>query len=467
MFELSKDLNPKKMRMNILQLAWPAALRMFLQSVVGIIDIIMVGQIGAHALATVDVSNRFVFVTIGVLSALTIGSTALVARYKGAKDSIKTENIIIQSLLSGLILSSIVAIIGFIFAKDILKMMMILMDEVDPFILKEGNIYLKIVFTSMVFALPTMMLNSILQGLGDMRTPLYIMVVTNIINIIGNYLLIFGIGFLPELGVTGAALGTGLGRLAGFLIGIYILLKRNSIIKIDFKNVTWKIHWKTVKDILNIGIPASIEQLVRQGSQIIYTILVSGLGTITIAANAVAMNINSLPMMVGFGFGLAATTLVGQSLGANREDLATEYGKQTTLITITLMSILSIPMFIWVDPIIKLYTSNPKVIELSIPVVRMIIAVQPIFAVYIVLSGALRGAGDTKFTMYTTIIGNWAGRLLSSLFFGYILGYGLIGFWIGMMIDICARALLIFKRFRSKKWQKIYHKQESKNKKQL
>ncbi len=291
-----------------------------------------------------------------------------------------------------------------------------------------------------------------------MKTPLYIMIITNIVNVLGNYLFIFGIGFFPELGVTGAAIGTGLGRVLSFLVGVYILLGKKTLIKIDFKKVRWRIHWKTVKEILNIGIPASIEQLARQGSQVIYTILVSGLGTITIAANAVTMNINSLPMMVGFGFGLAATTLVGQSLGADRKDLATEYGKQTTLITIVLMSILSIPMFIFVDPIIGLYSNNLEVIELSRPVVRMVIGIQPIFAVYIVLSGALRGAGDTRFTMYTTIIGNWAGRLLSSLFFGYYLGYGLIGFWIGMLIDISIRTLLIFKRFKSKKWQKIYYK---------
>lgn len=458
MFELSKDLNPKKMRKNILALAWPAALRMFLQSVVGIVDVIMVGQIGASALAAVDVSNRFVFITIGVISALTIGSTALVARYKGAKDKIQTDKIIIQSLLSSLIVSIIIVLLGFIFAKDILRMMMVLMDEMDFFILNEGSRYLKIVFISMIFALPTMMLNSILQGLGDMRTPLYIMVLTNIINIIGNYLFIFGVGFIPKLGVAGAAIGTALGRIIGFLIGLYVLLNNNTLIKIDFKHVKWEFHWKTIKEILNIGIPASIEQLFRQSSQIIYTILVSGLGTITIAANALAMNINSLPMMVGFGFGLAATTLVGQSLGANREDLATEYSKQTTLITLILMSALSVPMFIWVDSIIKLYTNNPQVIELSRPVVRMIIGVQPVFAVYIVLSGALKGAGDTKFVMITTIAGNWVGRLLSSFFFGYVLGYGLIGFWIGMLIDICSRTLLIVKRFISRKWLKVYHK---------
>ncbi|MBS4538740.1 MATE family efflux transporter [Clostridium sp. D2Q-11] len=465
MVNLSDDLTPKKMRKNILNLAWPAALRMFLQSIVGIVDIMMVGSIGAHALATADVSNRFVFVTIGILSALTMGSTALVARYKGAKDSIKTDNIIIQSLLAGFILSIIVAVLGFIFAKDILNGMMILMDEVDPFILTEGNIYLKIVFTSMIFALPTLMINSILQGLGDMKTPLYIMVLTNIVNVLGNYLFIFGIGFLPQLGVTGAALGTGLGRLVGFLVAIYVLSSKRTVIKIHFDKVKWKLDWDIIKEILNIGVPASVEQLVRQGSQIIYTILVSGLGTITIASNALAMNINSLPMMIGFGFGLAATTLVGQSLGAGKEDLATEYGKQTTYITMIIMTIISIPMFIWVEPIIKLYTTNPEVISLSKPVVRMVITIQPIFAIYIVLVGALRGAGDTRFTMFTTMVGNWTGRLLSSLFFGYVLGLGLIGFWIGMMIDISSRALIVFYRFKSKKWQRIYDRKENISKK--
>lgn len=127
------------------------------------------------------------------------------------------------------------------------------------------------------------------------------------------------------------------------------------------------------------------------------------------------------------------------------------------------MTIISIPMFTWVEPIIKLYTNNPEVIEMSRPVVRMVITIQPIFAVYIVLVGGLRGAGDTKFTMITTMIGNWSGRLLSSLFLGYVLGLGLIGFWIGMMIDISSRAIIIFFRFKSKKWQRTYDRKERSN----
>ncbi|MBS4535236.1 MATE family efflux transporter [Clostridium sp. D2Q-14] len=460
MVNLSDDLTPKKMRKNILHLAWPAALRMFLQSIVGIIDIIMVGSIGAHALATVDISNRFVFITVGVLSSLTIGATALVARYKGAKDEEKVDKVITQSFLMGIILSLIIAVLGFLFAKPILNFMMMLMDKGDPYVLTKGNIYLKIVFTSMIFALPTMMLNSILQGMGDMKTPLYIMVITNVINVIGNYIFIYGIGPIPEMGVTGAAIGTSLGRLIGFIIGIYILLSKKTTIKINFKEIKWSFDWKIIRDILHIGFPASVEELVRRGSQIIYTILVAGLGTITIAANAVAMNINSLPMMIGFGFGLASTTLVGQSLGAEKEELANEYGKQTTVITMVLMIIVSIPMFIWVEPIIRLYSSDPQVIELSKPVVRMVIGIQPLFAIFLVLAGGLRGAGDTRYTMITTIIGNSAGRVLSSLFFGYILGLGLIGFWLGMVVDIASRTLLIFFRFKSGKWKNIYHKKE-------
>lgn len=461
MVNLSNDLTPKKMRKNILNLAWPAALRMFLQSIVGIVDIIMVGSIGAHALATVDISNRFVFITVGVLSSLTIGATALVARFKGAKDEEQVEKIIIQSLLTGAILSILIAILGFIFAKPILNLMMILMDEVDPYILNNGNIYLKIVFTSMLFALPTLMFNSILQGLGDMRTPLYIMVTTNIINVVGNYIFIFGIGPIPEMGVAGAAIGTGLGRLVGFLLAGYVLLSKKTLIKINFNSRKWKIDWKILKEILHIGLPASIEELVRRGSQIIYTILVAGLGTITIAANAVVMNINSLPIMLGFGFGLASTTLVGQSLGANKKKLAEAYGKQTTIVALFLMILISIPMFIWVEFIIRLYTNNVEVISMAKPVVRLIIVAQPLYGIFLVLAGALRGAGDTRYTMITTIIGNLGGRILSSLFFGYVLNLGLMGFWLGMVLDIGSRTVLIFFRFLSKKWQKIYEKREN------
>jgi putative MATE family efflux protein len=455
MSELLIANNRKQMRKNILSLGWPAILRLFLQSIVGVVDVIMIGRLGASAIASVDIGNRIVFVLIGSLMSLTIGATALVAHYVGAGNKKEANHIMWQSLLSGFLAASFVSIMGYIFSEEIISLMMILMEEADPYIINKGSLYLKIILISMIFGLPMMVINAILQGIGDMKTPLLIIGITNIINVIFNYLLIFGIGFFPALGVTGAALGTGLGRLVGFIIGLAVIIKGKSNIKLDFKHISWKLDWETIQNILQIGIPAAVEQFARQSSQIIYTALVAGLGTATIAANAVVMNVTSIIFMPGFGFGLAATTLVGQSLGAKKKKLAEEYGKQSAFLIISVMIIASIVMFIWVKPIVLLYTNDQNVVNMASSALRIFLFFQPFLGVFMVLAGALRGAGDTKWVMYFTFIGNWGVRFLFTLLFAFYLKLGLNGFWLAMGVDVIVRASLIVWRFLSGKWKNI------------
>jgi len=453
MVDLAENKTPREIRRSIFNLAWPAVLRMFLQSIVGVIDVIMIGSLGATAIAAVDMSNRLIMVIIGAMTALTIGATALVAQSIGAKDKKKSNKIMVNSLLTGVFLAIILAILGVIFSTDFLKAMMVLMEEVDNNVLTQGSIYLKIVFASMVFGLPMMIINAVLQGIGDMKTPLYIMLITNVCNTVFNYLLIFGIGIFPELGVAGAALGTAFSRVVGTIIGFSILVKGKTDMKLSLDKATLKLERDIIKDIFDIGVPAAIEQLVRQSSQIVYTLLVAGLGTITIAANAIVMNAQMVPIMIGFGFSTAATTLVGQSLGADKQDLAKRYGRETAYLSMLLMIVISIPMFIWVDTIIGLFTSNPDVVSLVKPVLKIMIFIQPIFSIMMVLTGALRGAGDTKWTMYIAVAGNWLTRLILSLVLGYSLGYGLLGFWLAMGIDVLVRTGLIIWRYSSDKWQ--------------
>lgn len=449
------DSGAEQMRKNILFLAWPAILRLFLQSVVGVVDVIMVGKVGTSAIASVDMGNRLVLVLIGSLMSLTIGATTLVAHHVGAGNKEKANHILWQCLMGGFVSAAILAGLGVIFSKDFLKLMMILMEEVDPFVLNEGSNYLRIVFISMIFGLPTMVINATLQGIGDMKTPLVVMLVTNVTNIIFNYLFIFGIGFFPALGVTGAAVGTGIGRLAGFMTALFVLIRGRTDLKLNWRRLTYKIDWDIIKNILKIGIPAAIEQFVRQGSQIVYTTLVAGLGTAAIAANAITMNINTLSFMPGFGFGMAATTLVGQCLGAKKDDLAQKYAKQTTYFAFALMAFASIVLYFFTFPIITLYTEDAEVVSLAASSLRIFILYQPLFSIFMVLAGAFRGAGDTKWVMYFTMIGNWGIRLLCSVFFVFYLDMGLNGFWIAMGVDIVIRVCLIIVRFISGKWKKI------------
>jgi putative MATE family efflux protein len=267
--------------------------------------------------------------------------------------------------------------------------------------------------------------------------------------------LIFGIWIFPEMGIRGAAWGSSLGRLVGTLLGIFVILRGTADIRLYRHNITWKIDGSVIKSILKIGIPASLEQLVRQSSMIIYTSLVAGLGTAALAANAIAMNINSLSFMPGFGFGTAATTLVGQSLGAKQKDLADAYGKQTALITFFIMSAASVLMYIWIVPIVRLYTDDLEVIALASSALRIFVFFQPLLSLFMVLAGALRGAGDTKWVLYITLMGNWGFRLIASLIFAFVLDLGLNGFWLGMGVDLVLRSILISWRYRSKKWQNI------------
>lgn len=445
--------SPQMMRRHIFRLGWPAILRMMLQSLVGVIDIMMIGQLGSAAIASVDIGNRLVFVLIGTLMAMTIATTSLVAQYIGAGNHKMAGYIMWQSLLGGIIAAAFLALFGMIFAEKMLDLMMILMDEADPFILLEGSAYLRIVLASMVFALPMMVINAVLQGLGDMKTPLYIMVVTNIVNVLFNYLLIFGIGFFPVLGVRGAAYGSALARICGCVIGLIVLIRGRTSIRLERHQVVWKLDWPILRNILRIGIPAAIEQLVRQSSMIVYTSLVAGLGTATLAANAITMNINSLSFMPGFGFGTAATTLVGQALGAGKNKLAYAYGKQTAFITTIILAVASVFMYLFVWPIADLYSNEPAVIRLAASSLRIFIIFQPLFGIFMVLAGSLRGAGDTRWVMYITAIGNWGIRLAFSLLFAFVLDMGLNGFWLAMGVDIVIRTALIIWRFRSGKWQ--------------
>lgn len=450
-----EDKNTKKIRKNIVNLAWPAILRLFLQSVVGIVDIIMVGQLGARAIAAVDISNKVVFITIGSLMALAVGSTTLVAHHVGAKETKKASKILEQSLICAFLMALFLTFISFVFSRDILNLMIVMMENKDPFILDAGSQYLKIVFASMIFGLPMIINNAVLQGVGDMKTPLYIMIVTNLVNIVFNYLFIFGIGVFPAMGVTGAALGTGLSRVVGALIGFFILSKGRSGLKLNVNSLTSKLDLEVIKNIFNIGIPAAIEHLIRQSGHLIYTALVAGLGTLNIAANAIAMNVLILSFMPSFGFGMAATTLVGQSLGAGKKELAEEYGKQTTYMGVGLIVIVSSIMFLFTGKLVNLYTENAQVINLAIKAIKIILLVQPFLAITMVLSGALRGAGDTKWVMYITAIGHWGVRLVLTLVLVFYLDYGLMGFWIAAALDVVVRTGLIIKRYVSNKWKDL------------
>jgi putative MATE family efflux protein len=287
-----------------------------------------------------------------------------------------------------------------------------------------------------------------------MKTPLYVMSGVNLVNLLFAWLLVTGVGPFPALGVLGAGYAAAIARVAGGVVSFAVLAHPRSAVGFNLRTL-FRMDFPVLRDILHIGIPAAMEQLIHQGSQILYTVFIAGMGTASIAANSVAMSIQSLSFMPGFAFGLAATALVGQNLGAGNADRAERSGYESLRLSLYAAAIATALFLILPSPLARLYSTDPEVITLTANCLRITAVSQLALAVAQVLAGALRGAGDTKWVMYITAIGNWGVRLVGAWVLGVYLGWGLIGVWVAMAIDQLLRGGLTVLRYRSGNWKHL------------
>ncbi len=442
-------------RKSVLILAIPVVARMSLQSIVGLVDTAMVGRIGPAAIAAVGLSNQIVFFLIGIITAFSIGTTTLVAQFIGAERKRKAQEVAIQSLMVTLLLSMAIGLFGYVFSYEITEFLISRMEESDPDVIAYGGIYLRIISLSVPFFFSLILFNGIFQGAGDMKTPLIIMAFTNVYNVVMDYFLIFGIGFFPELGVRGAAIATSSARVFAAIAAFLLLLRGNHYFKISLSRASMHLQFPLIKSILKIGVPAAMEQLIRSSGQTILTILVAGLGTIPLAAHQIAMRGLSLAFMPAFGFGLAATTLVGQNLGAGYFSRAEESGFTANRIAMLAMGILGGTLFIFAPQFTRLFIPDEEVVFQSAQVLRIVALTMPFLGSTITLAGALRGAGDTKWVMYITAFGVWGARIALSYVLAFVFNLGLLGAWLGLSADFLIRFFLTLMRFRSGYWKKL------------
>lgn len=452
--EVGIGLSRSQIRSQVRSLAWPAVVEMLLQMSVGIADIAMVGQLGKEAIAAVELSNRLISLILAVFTATGVGATAIVARHIGANEPDKANEAAKQSLIMCGILALPVSIGCFVFAPELIKLMLALGESPDPAVVSGGSAYLKIASYAMILAVWLLTSSAVLRGAGDTRTPMLITGAANVFNIVFNYLLIFGVGPFPAMGVAGAALSSALSRALGGLVILWVLFAGKSFLKLSLKE-SFVPRWDIIRRIADVGIPAAVEQGVMRGGQLLYGVIVAGLGTTAIAAHAVTLTAESLSFMPGFGFALAATTLVGQNLGAKRPDRAELSGSEAGFTAMKIMSVMGVIFFVFPDTIVGLFSRDPDVIDLAKICLRIVALSQPALAWVMVLAGSLRGAGDTRYAMYITGIGIWGVRLTLAYLFAITLGYGLVGAWVAMIIDLFVRAALLLMRYRRGKWQQI------------
>jgi len=279
-------------------------------------------------------------------------------------------------------------------------------------------------------------------------------IVSNLVNVVFNYLMIYGhLGF-PRLEVAGAAWATLLSRIVGCFMVLAFLTTGRFVITLH-RHEDYRPRRETVARIMRVGLPAAVEQFMMRGGQMFFVRIVASLGTVTYAAHQVALNVESLSFMPGWGFAAAATSLVGQGLGAKRPEWADRLARGALKYAMVIAVSMGVLFFTAGYPIASLYTNLPEVATASAMVLRLVALAQPFALTNFTLAGALRGAGDTKYTLLATAIGVWGIRLPVAYFLVVRANMGLLGAWIGMTLDMCVRAILVYARFRTGHWKRI------------
>lgn len=451
-YKLERDVDisegSKKLNRRIWELTLPALVELLLATLFGMVDMVMVGNVSTESLAAVGITNQPMLLALAVFQAANVGTTALVARFVGVKDRSMVKKVVKHTLILSVLSGILVIVLGITFAQPVIKFM-----GAEANVIPLAVTYMKWVSFGGIFIALTMSISASLRGAGDTISPMRYNLTSNFINIVLNYVLIYGkLGF-PAMGVKGAAIATTVSRGIATVIALLQIYKSGSTISLSLRDkFTFDID--IVKRILRIGIPSGVEQLVLRTGQIEFARTVANLGTVVFAAHQININVYGLAFAPSMAFSMAATTLVGQSLGAGREDIAEKCGLKTRKLGMFLAICIASLFLIFGRQIAGIYSKDPRVIELAAECLKIVAIMQPMQSTQFVLAGALRGAGDTRWPLYSTFIGVWGIRVLLGKFFVNA-GYGLIGAWYGQLGDQIFRAIFIYIRYRSGRWKEV------------
>lgn len=446
----------------MMHLAWPSLVENVSVTFLGMASLMMVGRLGPAAVAAVGAGNQVAQLSLVAFNGLSVGNTALVARAVGAGDIASARAISRQALALGLILSTLLGVTG-TFAADLLLLLL----TPDPEVRALGSIYLRAAMLSLPLLVVLLVGNGSLRGAGDTRTPMTVTLAINAVNIVVAWALIFGAFGLPRLGITGAAWGIVAARLAGAVMVLYLLFHGETPLSERQRASPrslwsfWSFLWPyvsldraIVRRLLSIGGPAAAESTSVQVGLMAFNVIVLRMGTAAYAAQQLVFNVASLSMMPGQAFSVAATTLVGQALGARDLARARAAGWMAVRSASLWMALMGAVFLAFPEFFIRLYTSDPEVVRLGAVGMRVVGLGQPFQAAAFVLGGALRGAGATRSTFTVGTLGVWLVRVPCAYALGHLAGWSVGGVWAGWAADWLLRGSVLLHIFWRGSWQK-------------
>ena len=442
----------------VMTLALPAIIEQIMITMVQYVDTAMVGSLGSQATAAVGLTSSTTWLIGGILSAAAVGFSVQVAQYVGAGKEDKARAVTGQAMKFTVLFGLLVTVLAVLLSWPLPHWL-----NGDAEIIAPASAYFRIYACALPFNFCVQMLSSVIRCTGDTRTPMRLNLSINLLNMVFNFLLIYPTRMLTvfgrtfrmwgaDLGVQGAAWGSFLSLLlvSGAFLTVYFV--RESPVR-PRKGEKYPFEKDCISTTVRLGIPVALERCAMSMAQIVITALISKVGVAAVAANHLAVTAESISYMPAYGVAAAATTMVGQALGAKRKDLARKFSHIATGIGVLIMTCGGLLLYLLADPLIRLFTPDAEVIELGRQVLRVVSFAEPFFGMSIVVTGALRGAGDTKAPFILGLISMWGVRItLSLLLVGRL---GLVGAWIAMAVELGVRGILFLFRMLSGRWLEI------------
>jgi len=427
-------------------LAWPPILGNLLFASVGVISIKAVGTLGAEAVAAVGTGQRMVWVFQALLMAVMTGTTALVARAVGSKNMIEAAHVTRLAIGVSIALSLITTLVIVLFAEKFIGIF-----GLDPVAQELAVTYLTISILFIPFMAIGMVIGAALRAAGDVKTPMYIGIFTNIIAIYLLLGLVNGQYGMPKLGILGAALAMGISFTIGAAIQLYLWLANKLVVPLGKAGAFTK---ERLRQLITISYPAGIESFVFQFGMLSFFWIVAMYGTEEVAAYNIGVNILMLSFILGNGFSVAAATLSGQFLGASDPVAAYKSGYQAAGMTMLAMSLSGLLLAFFAEPIAWFFIQDEEVVKYAVIFVWIFAMAQPFMALEFSLGSTLRGAGDTRSPLVITIIGLLVIRVPIA-FLLYYLEMPVQWIFATLIIDYFVKGILLITRYRSKRWMKV------------
>ena len=442
---MTRDYSRIQIFRTILRLAWPSIIEQLLMMAVGIVSTAFVGHIGARELAAVGLVGMIIVILETVFAGLATGATVVIARLTGEGNIREAKRALVQALYIGAGAGALVSLVTLSFARPILGLFF---SGTDPEVLRIGLSYFNLVMLGTPFMVLDIVVAGAVRGSGDMRTPMFVTLGVNILNVALQTLLV------PRYGVVGSATAVAISRFTGGFVRVLVSFVKKGPMRL-VRGDPFALDLKLVGRIVRIGFPAFLEQFVMQGGFLAMQVIIIGIGVVSSASFLVAVNVNSFAFMPVFGFSIATTTIVGQSLGRKDFKGAAAYAFEANLVAVACIGLIGLANFLFAHRLAAIFTTDPAVIALGAGIITIFACIDPFLGVMNVSAGVLRAAGDIVYVTVTAFIGLWVFRIAISLLLVHVFKMGIYGVMVGVSMDFVVRAAMYGLRVKAGRWKQL------------